>query len=391
MNIVIIPSFFRTKNNSTLGNFFWEQALALKKHGHTVTILYCDTYSVKKISEFIHYAEDCFIDEEGISIYRAKRFCIAKHGLEGYRKAYERCILKLFEQYLFDTNEKVDMVHAHCCMWAGSAAFQIKERYGIPYVITEHATIFQLYPERISKKNEVIIARLFKTASQVICVSKGLKQIIRKYVEEIDVVGNVVDCTFFKLEDMKKKNQKFTFFSLCYMQTELQLLKKGMDVLIQATKHLQASKNEFCVMLGGGGNALSKAKEWIREAGVEKNIELLGALDRPQVLERMQACDCFVLPSRYETFGVVYIEAMACGKPVIGVKNGGPDGFVDKTNGILLEEISPEILADAMKYMMNNRELYNSEEIRKKVQERFSQESIAKQLSDVYQRIVKRE
>ena len=55
MNILIIPAFFQTKRRPTVGSFFLEQAKALKKAGHQVTILYCDTYSVKCIREWIVY------------------------------------------------------------------------------------------------------------------------------------------------------------------------------------------------------------------------------------------------------------------------------------------------------------------------------------------------
>ena len=51
MNILIIPGFFRTKDRPTIGSFFWDQARALKRAGHNVTILYSDTYSVKCVRE----------------------------------------------------------------------------------------------------------------------------------------------------------------------------------------------------------------------------------------------------------------------------------------------------------------------------------------------------
>lgn len=53
MNIVIIPAFFQTKSRKTLGSFFLEQARALQKKGHKVTILYCDTYSIKCVKGLV--------------------------------------------------------------------------------------------------------------------------------------------------------------------------------------------------------------------------------------------------------------------------------------------------------------------------------------------------
>ena len=83
------------------------------------------------------------------------------------------------------------------------------------------------------------------------------------------------------------------------------------------------------------------------------SVEFLGSLNRSQVVSHMQQCDCFVLPSRYETFGVVYIEAMACGKPVIAVANGGPDDFVKGFNGMLIEPNDIAGLQHVLEQMYN--------------------------------------
>ena len=66
--------FFRTKSRPTAGSFFWDQALALQKAGHQVTILYSDTYSVKCIGEYLGYAEASKLVSENVSIYRKKYF-----------------------------------------------------------------------------------------------------------------------------------------------------------------------------------------------------------------------------------------------------------------------------------------------------------------------------
>lgn len=78
MNILIIPAFFQTKKNPTLGSFFWDQALALKRAGHTVTIFYSDTYSVKCMKDYMRYEEESVSEKEGILIYRRRFFLSSK-------------------------------------------------------------------------------------------------------------------------------------------------------------------------------------------------------------------------------------------------------------------------------------------------------------------------
>ena len=389
MKILIIPAFFQTRQRPTAGSFFLEQAKALQNAGHQVSILYSDTYSVKCIAEWASYREENSITPEGIRIYRKKVFCPLKHGMEGPREIFTREIISLYQKYL--TKEKPDIIHAHCCVWAGYAAMQLSQKTGIPYVITEHATMFQLHPESISQKNDRYIREAFQNADSVICVSNAFREVLSVYrsKNEIQVIGNVVDCSAFRVdgETQKKDKDSFQFLTVCYMQTEDQLRKKGIDILLKAWKKVQEQFPKARLVIGGGGQAASKAVEWCKACGVSETVTFAGALDRAEVIRQMQNCDCFVLPSRYETFGVVYIEAMACGKPVIAAANGGPDDFISKENGMLVPVENIDALVDAMLRMIETGKNYQPDKIRDSIQ-KFSAPSIAAQLTAIYQKIL---
>ena len=388
MNIVIIPAFFQTKNRPTLGSFFLDQAKALKRAGHQVSILYCDTYSVKCIQEWMRYEEDSVSQIEGIQIYRSKCFCPLKHGIEGHKEAFAKGIEKLWSKYI--NKESVDIIHAHCCVWAGYAARKLSEKTKIPYVVTEHATLFQLHKNEISVTNNAVIAEAFQKAAKVICVSRAFAKLLEEYTDNLEVIGNVVDCEQFQVKETNKEAVRL--LTVCYMEEEAQLYKKGMDILIKAWAKVSAKYPQAKLIIGGGGKSLEKVVEWTREYQVTENVEFLGALTRQQVVEQMQMCDCFVLPSRYETFGVVYIEAMACGKPVIAVANGGPDDFVHEFNGILIQPEQEEELVQALDMMITAIEkkdaTYQPERIVAYVEEKFSYRAIAEQLEKVYQNII---
>ena len=92
------------------------------------------------------------------------------------------------------------MIHAHCCVWAGYAAMRLSEKTGIPYVITEHATLFELHKDQISRSNEKYIRQAFANAAKILCVSRAFAKVIAEYrpAADIDVIGNVVDFEQFK-------------------------------------------------------------------------------------------------------------------------------------------------------------------------------------------------
>lgn len=387
MNIVIIPAFFQTKSRKTLGSFFLEQARALQQKGHKVTILYCDTYSIKCVKDWFAYNEEKSEIIEGIQIYRNRCFCPLKHGIEGHREAFANGIQKLYDQYM--KGNKPDIIHAHCCVWAGYAAMKLSEQIGIPYVVTEHATLFQLHRDEISEKNDKVIRKIFQKAARVICVSGAFAKLIESYRPDIDVVGNVVNCDAFVPRVDSEKHRGIRFLTVCYMEEEAQLYKKGIDILIQAWTEVVKKYTDVKLVIGGGGSAKTKVEQWVEEHGISKYVEFTGALDRKQVIQEMQSCDCFVLPSRYETFGVVYIEAMACGKPVIAVANGGPDDFVKPFNGLLIKPGAEELVQAFYEMIghLTRGNYYQEEKISNYIKSKFSYEAIAEQLEAIYNSI----
>lgn len=387
MNIVIIPAFFQTKSRKTLGSFFLEQARALQQKGHKVTILYCDTYSIKCVKDWFAYNEEKSEIIEGIQIYRNRCFCPLKHGIEGHRKAFANGIQKLYDQYM--KGNIPDIIHAHCCVWAGYAAMKLSEQIGIPYVVTEHATLFQLHRDEISEKNDKVIRKIFQKAARVICVSGDFAKLIESYRPDIDVVGNVVNCDAFVPRVDSEKHRGIRFLTVCYMEEEAQLYKKGIDLLIQAWTEVVKKYTDVKLVIGGGGSTKTKVEQWVEEHGISKYVEFTGALDRKQVIQEMQSCDCFVLPSRYETFGVVYIEAMACGKPVIAVANGGPDDFVKPFNGLLIKPGAEELVQAFYEMIghLTRGNYYQEEKISNYIKSKFSYEAIAEQLEAIYNSI----
>src|ERR1700741_791393 len=136
--------------------------------------------------------------------------------------------------------------------------------------------------------------------------------------------------------------------------------------------------NSFELVIGGDGPDREKLEAQVQSLGVERYCRFLGGLNREQVRERMQQCDAFVLSSLHETFGVVVGEAMACGKPVISTRCGGPEFFVNDENGVLVDAANPQALADAMADFINNRHSFDPQTVRASVVNRFSPEAFVR-------------
>jgi glycosyltransferase involved in cell wall biosynthesis len=118
--------------------------------------------------------------------------------------------------------------------------------------------------------------------------------------------------------------------------------------------------------------------------GIDSFIEWLSVLNRAQVCESLQQSDCFIMPSKSESLGVVYIEAIACGKPVIATNCGGPADIINDGNGLLVETGNVDAIANAMIYMIEHGKEYNSEFIRQDFLQRFSRQPVVKKVKQFY-------
>ena len=118
-------------------------------------------------------------------------------------------------------------------------------------------------------------------------------------------------------------------------------------------------------------------------------MKFLGDLSRENVVKYIKESDVFVLPSRFETFGVVFIEALALGKPIIASRCGGPEDIVKQGNGLLVEVEDIDGLSKAMQHMYNEYEKYNHKDITKDCNERFSENAVMMQLENYYLETIK--
>lgn len=123
---------------------------------------------------------------------------------------------------------------------------------------------------------------------------------------------------------------------------------KGLDILIHAMTYLQ----KCTLWIAGDGNAHQELLELSVKLEVFRRVHFLGLIDYISVVQRMNAADAFVLPSRTEPFGICLLEAMDAGLPIIATRVGGIPEIVGDENGILVPPEDPEILASAINLLM---------------------------------------
>lgn len=380
MHVVVIPSWYSNDENIVLGSFFKEQAIALKEEGIDVTVCYNEIFPIYRYDKFLNiFSKKIFKNiEDGLDTFRYRDFNYLLHSKRRFL-LFSKRIERLINEVLM-VKGKIDLLHFHSCFWAGICAPYVKKVFDIPYVITEHTSVVN--SKKIKSSYLEYIYNAYKNADKLISVSNSLKnEMLNILNRDIEVIYNFIDGDIFKVINKKKNviNKKIVFFSLAFLVDG-----KGFEELIKASEYLIEKKCDFLLEIGGDGYLRKRLEKYVFNKKIEKYVKFLGILNREEVLLKMNECDVFVLPSYYETFGVVYIEALACGKPIIAVKNGGAEEIINENVGILLDDCHYIKIADAMKKMMYSIQTYKSTYIRKYFLSKFEKKVIIDKLKDVY-------
>ena len=379
MHVMFIPSWYHNKRNPVHGSFFKEQALAIQESGVKVTVAYNEIWPLTLLFKVKEKIGLSFKIEEGLRTYRYKNFNYLPKNPKMF-KIFNKRLDKLYKE-IVEKEGKIDLIHCQSSFWAGISAAYISRKYNIPLVITEHSSLNRAV--YIKESYKPFIKKSYLEADVLISVGNGLKKEMSEFSgrKDIKVIHNLIPVENFYINE--NKNNTFTFFSLAFLEGE-----KGMDVLIKSFSKYFKNIN-VKLLIGGEGSQKEYLINLSKELNIDSKIEFLGALSREDVSKYMSLCDAFVLASKYETFGVVYIEALASGKPVIGALNGGAEDIINSNNGLIVKTNDIDGLGNAMKYIMDNIDLYKPEEIRSECIKRFSKSKITNEILEVYDSLLK--
>lgn len=184
--------------------------------------------------------------------------------------------------------------------------------------------------------------------------------------ERIKVTINGTDPNKFYPESTKKARQAIGFEGDKMLLTISRLVsKKGIDTTIKAFEKVLKTHPSSRYVIVGDGEQKEELQQLVGDLGIGDSVQFVGPVphDHPALIHYYNACDVFAHPSKTEKFnvegfGIVFLEANACGKPVIGSLSGGiPNAVVDGETGILVEERNPQALADAINKLFNNPDL----------------------------------
>lgn len=382
LHILIIPSWYPENKEDYKGSFFREQSIATHKLGVKVGVIYPSLKSIVDYKSLRIFPEFKIENDNGINSFRILWSNWFPKITFLQIAAFKILGFFLFKKYVKKFG-KPDLIHCHSIIKAGFLAEKIKIRYNIPFLITEH---FSGFYNNVFKNYYNSFSRIFNKASRCYAVSSSFGDQLNDIIPNAPrfyIHHNLVQESFL-IEKIKTKNMNnFVFLTIGNLTKN-----KNINLLIKSFKEFNKIHSNSILKIIGEGYQKKNLLELRNKSRIADKILFVGAKRREEIVEELNNAHVFLLASKVETFGVVLIEALAMGVPVISSKSGGSLEIVNDELGILLSRTTKKEMLKEMITIYNNYNYYNPQYLRNSIKSRFSSKKLSKKLVDDYRSIL---
>ncbi|MBE0647835.1 MAG: glycosyltransferase [Bacteroidales bacterium] len=281
-----------------------------------------------------------------------------------------------------------DIIHSHILTREAFIGHRLSRRYRVPHVISEHWSRY--FPENGSYKGwgrKMLTRYLVGKADAVIAVSAVLKQaMISSHLpnKHYFVVPNVVDTSKMDVISSGNAHPRKRFLHVSCFDDRA----KNISGFLHAISDLSQRRSDFHGSLVGEGPDLERMKKLAMELGLkEEVVSFTGLMGLEDLVTLYGSADFTVLSSRYETFGTVIIESLACGTPVVATRVGIAPEVINDRNGMLIPTQNTPALVDAIDRMLDKSSSFDKNDIRKTIGDQFTPEAVREKLLAIYSQI----
>lgn len=359
----------------------------LIKDGHEVTVV---TYKEGNVPDYEN--------DKGVNVYRVNNYMINPNNfIDWIMQLNFNMLAKATE--IINKEGPFDVIHAHDWLVA-YAAKSLKDSFGIPIVSTIHATEAGrnsgIHDETQRYINDTEWMLTYES-TEVIVNSNYMKNELQRLFglpfEKINVVPNGVNLNLYsgveRDYEFRRKyaadNEKIILFvgRLVY--------EKGIQNLIAAMPKVLNSYHDAKLIVAGKGGMMEELKQQVNAMGISNKVYFTGYLNSKDVTKMYKCADVAVFPSTYEPFGIVALEGMLSGTPVVVSDIGGLNEIVEhRVNGMKSYAGNPNSLADSILSLLFDPALCASvaKKAKAKVKDNYNWAKIAQDTHFTYQKAI---
>ena len=269
-----------------------------------------------------------------------------------------RYLQAMWQVYRQCQTHRVQQIHGAKVLPEGLIAWALRQCYGVPYLLYAHGE--EILIAQTSRKLAWLLPQIYRGAAAIIANSHHTKMLLQELgidASKIHVIHPGVHMQSFcaSPEAAQRIHQKHRLGTGPVLLTVGRLQRrKGQDMVIQALPRIRESMPQVKYVIVGTGEEFTTLTTLAQALGVQDRVVFAGNVPDQELAAYYAACDVFIMPNRQiggdiEGFGMVYLEAGAAGKPVIGGKSGGTDdAILDDVTGIRVDGNSSVELANTV-------------------------------------------
>jgi len=393
MRVLHITHLYPRPYDSLLGIAMNKQIKALKAQGCIQKVISPTAWAPFPIKHWSQkwksYSQVPIHDVvEGVEVFYSrylvfpKAFLLASSGVRMYL-GFRKLIREIEREFPFD------IIHAHMALPDGYAGMLLSMRHRKPLVVTFQATDLDITANR-SNGCLSALRKVFTYANRVIAPSPRLaKAMVPMFGIEPVFIGYGMD-----ISDIFMGNSGLlsSYEGRRILLSVSRLIRtKGVELNIRALKRLVDRYDDVVYVVVGDGPERRALEQLTYELNLKEHVRFVGRVPHEKAMEYMAVCNVFTMPSWQETFGLVYIEAMAHAKPVVAVQEQGVDGIVvHKETGLLVKPRDADSLVEALDFLLSHPEEARAmgERARKLVLENYTWEKNAARTMEVYNEVL---
>lgn len=285
--------------------------------------------------------------------------------------------------------DSIDISHAHSLFVNGYVSYKLKKEKNIDYIVAVRNTDVNTFFKKMPHLRKVGV-KILENAKQIIFISSRYKEHVidtyipdelKKSIEEKSVViPNGIDKFWFDNLNMESKAIDKNNLKLIYVG---KLDKnKNLDTSMNAIKKINELGYKSTLDIVGNGPELDRINEASKN-DYKDMIKLHGFMNKEEIIDLYRNSDIFIMPSKYETFGLVYIEAISQGLPVIYTRNQGFDGYFKEGEvGFSVKYDDVDEIVEKIKTIIDSK--INLENLEGELRQSFVWENIAKMYCEIY-------
>ena len=382
-NILFLTSWYPNKVQPSNGNFVQEHAKAVST--------FCNVFVLHIIARNQHEKFELEQHQNGDILETIVYYRKVVSKIPGFNLLEKISIRKKAHQIgyvkILEKAKRIDLTHLNVTFPAGLFALNLKNKFKIPYLITEHWTAFlESDPYTISPIENYFIKKIAKNANCICPVSNDLKNaLIERGIEsEFKVIPNVVNTNIFQHQPFDITDTTIKILHISNLNDH----QKNITGILTVAKRLSEKNIAFKLTIAGNGDIpyfISKAKELQIPLDI---ISFKPEQTRKEVAQLMNSHHLFLLFSNYENLPCVIAEALTVGLPVIATAVGGVSEMLNEKNGILISAKDENQLEEELSSYIAKNSIYDRTKISKNANMLYNYNAVGQQFLALYKEIL---